>query len=115
MEPQFKPPRPLREFVPDVNAWWDGGWLFIRDDEPKIHLGISCYQQDWDDRALSPEEQDEMEVRLDSLGYSSFLEWGQLSCIVENLAQQRPQFSEDELERAIRYYWENDAFIDLQP
>ena len=62
---------------------------------------------------MSPEEQDEMDQAVAALDYVPLLELGQLSDVVGNLAEQRPAFSDDDQGRAIRYYWENDAFIDL--
>ena len=112
MDPPFKNPSTIEYYARHLNQWHDGGWLFIRADS-KIALDTPCVQQGWDDKDLSPEEQEEFDRRIPELGYRPFLEWGQLSDIVGNLEDQKPDFTELDLGQAISFYWERDAFIDL--
>ncbi len=112
MDPQFKGPSTLGRYARRLNQWHEGGWLFIRDDS-KVSLETLCVQQAWDDKDLSPEEQEEFDQCIPELGYHYFLEWGQLSDIVGNLEDQRPDFTDSDLEKAILFYWQRDAFIDL--
>ncbi|WP_295890652.1 hypothetical protein [uncultured Vibrio sp.] len=44
-------------------------------------------------------------------GYKSFLSVADLQSIKSNLLEQNPGFSEGELLSAVKYYYENDAFI----
>ena len=112
MEPQFKNPSTLGYYARHLNQWHDGGWLFIRADS-KVAFDTPCYLQAWDDKDLSPEEQEEFDRRIPELGYRLFLEWGQLSEIADNLEDQKPDFNDSDLEKAILFYWRRDAFIDL--
>jgi hypothetical protein len=114
MQPRFKPPRPLRDYVADLPSWCDAGWLYVADDDRQITLDTPCHLRDWDDLELSEEEQNDIADQIPGLGLREFFEWGQLEDIVENLREQRPDFSEDDLERAIQFYYEWDAFIDLE-
>ena len=114
MQPRFKPARPLRHYATDLQSWYDGGFLYIPDDDQDLTLDTPCHLQDWDDLELSEEEQDEIADQIPALGLREFFCWGQLADIVENLKEQRPNYSEEDLQRAIQYYYEWDAFIDLE-
>ena len=58
MQPRFKPARPLRHYATDLQSWYDGGFLYIPDDDQELTLDTACHLQDWDDLDLSEEEQD---------------------------------------------------------
>ena len=110
--PKFKSPKSLAHYAHNLKAWENGGWLYIRGDE--ISLDTPCLLQDWDERDLTEEEQDELDVVLSKQGYRAFLEWSLLSEIVSNLGAQKPDFDDIWLLRAIGYYWKFDAFIDCE-
>jgi hypothetical protein len=54
-----------------------------------------------------------MEEWIGQNGYGMFLGEDQLEDIAENLRQQVPAYSPDQLVQAVDYYWRNDAFIDI--
>lgn len=112
MEPQFSTPSTIGFYARHLDQWRDGGWLFIRADAT-VTLDTPCVLQAWNAKDLSPEEQEQFERLIPELGYQYFLEWGQLADIVGNLEQQNPKFTDVDLEKAIIFYWERDAFIDL--
>ena len=112
MDSFFKNPSTIEHYARHLNEWHDGGWLFIRAGAT-VALDSHCVLQAWNDTDLSPEEQDEMDSRIPALGYRRFLEWGQLSDILGNLEDQKRDFTDSDLEKAIVFYWQHDAFIDL--
>ncbi|MEM9346501.1 MAG: hypothetical protein AAGB26_07780 [Planctomycetota bacterium] len=113
MELPFKPVSTIGEFAKQIVSWNKDGWLFIKKSD-ELSLGTACYLQDWDGRDLSPEEQDELEDQIAESGYRSLFLWSQLNDIVENIRLQKPDYTDDELDRAINYYLRQDAFIDLR-
>jgi hypothetical protein len=46
-----------------------------------------------------------------SKGYKSFLSVADLQSIKSNLAQQKPNYINSELLEAVKFYYENDAFV----
>ena len=109
---------PLKEasavgyFAKHLDTWRLGQWLFVPANA-EIELDTPCYQQDWDHRDLSPEEQNQIDDVIRSSGLRPFFEWQQINMVVENLRMQKQDYSDSDLIRAIRHYWEHDAYIVL--
>ncbi len=113
MEPTFSPPRPLRDYLNELENWEDGGFLWVKTDPSGIGLDTPCYLPAWDEGALSEAEVDEIEEGAEEEGYGDFMDSGMLSDIAANLKNQWPNHTEADLVKAIRYHWDFDAFIDL--
>jgi hypothetical protein len=65
-----------------------------------------------DDEESERDENDEpMYPR--SKGYNSFLSVADLQDVKSNLAEQKPNFIINELIEAVKYYYENDAFVQV--
>lgn len=88
-------------------------WLYISSESAAIELDTPCYPLVVDESGLSPEEQDELDVYPETVGLKCFLSLTQLEDIADNLRQQRPNFSNQDLLNAINFYWSRDAFINL--
>jgi hypothetical protein len=84
-------------------------WLFIPVMIEELTLDTLCLalREDFD-------EFDEYTEQLKSGGLHDFLSSAQLEDIVENLRQQKLDYTDSELITAVKYYWKNDAFIDLE-
>jgi hypothetical protein len=83
--------------------------IFISESTEFITLNTLCREVNLDD--YLDEEIDEYCMHE---SVKEFFYKGQLEDILSNLQQQRrPNFSEKELEQAINFYWQNDAFIDF--
>jgi hypothetical protein len=84
-------------------------WLFIPVMIEELTLDTLCLalREDFD-------EFDEYAGQLKSGGLHDFLSSAQLEDIVENLRQQKLDYTDSELITAVKYYWKNDAFIDLE-
>lgn len=70
------------------------------------------YLENWN---IEPEEYEEIEkqVLAQGNGYINILNVDQIIDIVTNLKAQKQNYSDEELMRALNYYSENDAFIEL--
>jgi hypothetical protein len=84
-------------------------WLFISVMIEELTLDTLCLalREDFDGF-------DEYAEQLESGGLRGFLSSAQLEEIVENLRQQMSDYTNSELIAAVKYYWQNDAFIDLE-
>jgi hypothetical protein len=65
-----------------------------------------------DDEEDERDENDEPTYPL-SKGYKSFLSVADLQSIKSNLAQQKPNYINSELLEAVKHYYENDAFVQV--
>ncbi|MEM1356316.1 MAG: hypothetical protein AAGC72_12305 [Planctomycetota bacterium] len=108
----FKPESTIGQYAKLAPSFEEDGWLYIVKNTA-VSIDTPCYLQDWDGRDLSPEEQDELEVKIRESGYRLFLLWSQVNDILENLKQQKADFSDEDLSRAISFYYERDAFITI--
>lgn len=108
----FTESRPLGFFLGERGAFPDQ-WLYIPREISKIDLSTPCYILAIDPHELSPEEQDELDEYLKSVGLSCFLTFTDLEQVAENLRQQRRNASDLDFLGAIDYYWRHDAFICL--
>jgi hypothetical protein len=100
-------------------VWWINNladmtrdtWLWIPADTKYLGESTPCIAVSSLD--LSSEEQDQQEAKLEKSGLRCFFDNEQLEDIVVNLQQQKPTYSLAELFLAINFYWQNDAFIDI--
>src|SRR5690242_13817609 len=93
------------EHLAELPAW---AWLYISGAEPKVTLKTGCLQT-----AVGSRDMSEVESSAARAGLKCFLSRDQLEDIIENLRQQTPEFTLDQLAAAIDHYWRHDAFIDL--
>jgi len=84
-------------------------WLFIPAAVDRITLDIVCAFVCLDDYL-----DDEIERFCAQSHLKEFFFKDQLEDITFNLAAQKKDVTEQELEAAIHYYWRNDAFICLE-
>ncbi len=103
---------PLRSVIDALGSLPDQ-WLYISAATRAIEFSTPCYCLSIDANELSPEEQDELDAYPETIGLYSFLCVSQLEDIAQNLRQQVPRFSDQDLVQAINYYWRHDAFINL--
>lgn len=108
----FTESKPLRSIIEALGSLQDQ-WLYIPEATSDIEFATPCYRLAIDENELSPEEQDELDAYPETVGLNCFLCISQLEDIAENLRQQCPGFSEQDLLMAINYYWRHDAFINL--
>ncbi len=108
----FGKAEPLHNFLSELGALPDQ-WLYISSESAAIELDTPCQPLVVDESGLSPEEQDELDAYPEMVGLRCFLCLTQLEDIADNLRQQRPNFSNQELLNAINHYWSRDAFINL--
>jgi hypothetical protein len=101
----------LDYFVDHLNEVPPFGWLYVRADINQITLSTECYPVEVDSREVSEKEMVGFETAWKAAGYRSFLCDGQIREIIDNLAEQRADFTRPDLERAIDFYWRHDAFI----
>jgi hypothetical protein len=100
--------RLLRSIMQNLDSSAREHWFFISESTDFITLNTLCREVNLDD--YLDEEIDEYCMRE---SVKEFFSKDQLEDILNNLQQQRPNFSEKELEQAINFYWQNDAFIDF--
>ena len=76
-------------------------------------LVYPVYLDDWD---LESKEYEKIESKVlsESHGYGNLMNSDLLVDIIDNLVLQKSNYTDGELEVALNYYSENDAFIDLQ-
>ena len=55
-----------------------------------------------------------MESWLEENGFKSFLNKEEIEDVANNLGQQISPYTDAQLLKAVRYYWENDAFIEAE-
>jgi hypothetical protein len=110
---QLGNPHSLSDWLGRLGQFPGDGWLVIRGDTEVIQGDLLCWPQVFSARDLSDDEYDQMEEWIGQNGYGMFLGEDQLEDIAENLRQQVPAYSPDQLVQAVDYYWRNDAFIDI--
>ena len=102
------PPRTLREIIRSLHMLRHGDWLMIPRDTKRITLDLPCRTVFLDDYL-----DDEIEDYCTREQVREFFYSGPLEEIRHNLAAQRPNYSDAELETAIDFYWRRDAFIEF--
>lgn len=107
-------PEKLIEWLSDSATYPADGWLYLKADVTSLDLTTLCWPGIVESIELSDDEYDEMESWLEENGFKSFLSKDQIEDIANNLGQQLSSYTDAQLLKAIRYYWENDAFIDAK-
>jgi len=107
-------PKKLVEWLSDSTVYPADGWLYIKSNETSINLTTLCWPGIVESIDLSDNEYEEMEAWLDENGFKSFLGNDQIEDVASNLSQQLSSYTDAKLLDAIRYYWENDAFIEAK-
>ena len=107
-------PQKLAEWLSDSAAYHADGWLYINSDVASLDLTTPCWPGIVESIELSNEEYDEMESWLEENGFKSFLNKEEIEDVANNLGQQISPYTDAQLLKAVRYYWENDAFIEAE-
>ncbi len=104
----------LREYLKDcVEDKPSSAWMIY--DSSEYTLDMMVYPVILDDWDLEPEEYQKIEdeVLSQGRGYGNLMNQDQLVDIIENLAMQKPNYFEADLEAAFNFYDERDAFIQI--
>ena len=109
----FSEAKPLGYFIEHLGELPRWSWLYISAEEREITLDTICHPQAHDSRDMSEDEIQEFEAYAERIGLRSFFYRDQVRDIIENLRQQRSDFTTQQLATAIDFYWRHDAFIDL--
>ncbi|MBY7783753.1 hypothetical protein KW437_18185 [Vibrio fluvialis] len=91
----------------------NGKWMISEGIDYSLDMLIFPVElEDWD---IDCDEYDEIEDKVLSHGngYGNVLNVDQLVDIVNVLKQQKPEYTEKELEASLNYYSEYDAFLEL--
>ena len=88
-------------------------WLWVSSETDRLLPETVCFIVD-NDIVLSAEEQDQRDLDLENSGLMCFFFKDQLEDIQLNLKAQKSNYDSDDLYKALNFYWENDAFIDLK-
>ncbi|MDV7214025.1 DUF7716 domain-containing protein [Azotobacter beijerinckii] len=107
-------PKKLAEWLSDSAAYPADGWLYIKTDVASLDLTTLCWPGIVESIELSNEEYDEMESWLEKNGFKSFLNNDEIEDVANNLVQQLSSYTDAQLLKAVRHYWENDAFIEAE-
>jgi hypothetical protein len=104
---EFRQVKRLQCFVQEKSQHYQ--WLYIPVVVDELTLNTLCL-------ALSADLEDfeEYAEQLMNNGFHEFLSSAQLEEIAGNLQLQKLNYTDAEILAAIRFYWENDAFIDLE-
>jgi hypothetical protein len=102
------PLRTLREIMLSLHTLRHGDWVMIPQNTKGITLDLPCRTVFLDDYL-----DEEIENYCTSQQVRAFFYSGQLEDIRGNLAAQRANYSDADLEAAIDFYWRRDAFIQL--
>ncbi|MGO2476804.1 MAG: DUF7716 domain-containing protein [Pseudoalteromonas sp.] len=104
----------LRSYLADLQGNRFSEWMISDVDKYSLEMLIyPVYLETWD---LNPEEYELIEdaVLSQGNGFGNVLSAEQLEDIISNLKMQKAGYSDAELETAINYYDENDAFFELE-
>jgi len=88
-------------------------WPWIPNETDRLLPETVCFIVD-NDIDLSAEEQDQRDLDLENSGLMCFFFKDQLEDIQLNLKAQKSNYDSGDLYKALNYYWENDAFIDIK-
>jgi hypothetical protein len=103
-------PKSLGHFIQhlaDLPPW---SWLYIPEPTRQITFAVQCFPKTADSRDMSESEADGFDASIAAAGLKCFLCRSQIEDIVANLRQQRAAYGDSELEDAINFYWQHDAF-----
>jgi len=86
----------------------NGAWMVYRGDD--YTLETLLYPVTLDTSAMEPEEYMEAEDRVIGHGFANCLHSAQISDVLSHLKRQQPNYTPQDLERALNYYAEHDDF-----
>lgn len=104
-------PKKLEEWLSDY-AELDS--LYIEANANKIIPDLICWPGLTALDNFSDDEFNKFEIWIKTSGYKSFLSKEQIEDVVSNMAQQNPNYTNNQLIEAIDYYWKFDAFICIE-
>jgi hypothetical protein len=104
--------KPLSEWINSLPTMSHEAWLWIPDETIELIESTPCLSVSSCD--LSPEEQEQQETALKQGGLRCLFSKDQIEDIADNLLQQKPSCSREDLFLALNFYWENDAFIEVE-
>lgn len=107
-------PNTLVEWLSESAVYPADGWLYLKADVTTLDLDTLCWPGIVESIEFSDDEYDEMESWLEENGFKLFLSRDQIEDIAGNLGQQLVSYTDSHFLEAVRYYWENDAFIDAK-
>lgn len=105
--------KPLDWWMRNLSEMSRDIWLWIPKDTDRLLPETVCFIID-NDIDLSAEEQDQRDLDLENSGLMCFFFKDQLEDIQLNLKAQKSNYDSGDLYKALNYYWENDAFIDIK-
>ena len=105
---EAKPPAPLSEVMNNLKELSRDIWLFIPVETQKISMNTVCRFVSTDDYLDEEIDQFTKDRKVKEFFYKD-----QLEDILEGIKNQKKKHSAEDLEKAINYYWNNDAFIEL--
>ena len=86
----------------------NGAWMVYRGDD--YTLETLLYPVRLDTSGMEPEEYMEAENRVLERGFVNCLQSAQISDVLSHLKRQQPNYTPQDLERALNYYAEHDDF-----
>ena len=90
----------------------DGKWMIHKEESYSLNMELfSVTLENWD---IEPEEYAKIENEVLSGGFGNCLNSDQLEDIVQNLKDQKENYTNSELEKAINFYAEKDSFIFIE-
>jgi hypothetical protein len=92
----------------------NGEWMIM--EEREYSLSMLVYPVTLNDWNVEPEEYGriEAEVLSQGNGYGNVMSVEQLMDVLQVLKQQKPNYTEQELEASLNYYSKRDAFLELK-
>lgn len=100
----------LRDYLSTLDSEESSDWMIFNQTSYSLDMTIyPVYPETWD---FEDGEYEELEdtVLSQGKGFGNLLNADQLEDIIDNLKMQKSDYSDRELEAAINYYDENDAF-----
>lgn len=104
------PPIPLGKVVRNPLVLPSWAWLYTSE-RGEVSFSTICRATVSDSRDLSDDEYELRDATLDQAGFVSLMSRDQIEDVIANLHHRHPNPTREQLEEAIRFYLENDAFL----
>jgi hypothetical protein len=101
---------PLRAFVDDLRKLPDWSWLYCKE-SGQVTLSTPCCATLVDSRDLSESEAELRDEVLEKEGFRCLLAKEQIESVVANLRHRYAEPTLEQIEEALRFYLDHDAFI----
>jgi len=105
------PAEPLSAWLGRLGSLPGDGNLLVPHGIGRLTLDTPCRPVLTGGRDMSPQEQDELDALIEQAGLHWFLGEHQLEEVLANVREQAGDAAPDLTLAAVRYYWENDAFL----